>query len=55
MNSGLRVARIFDWGPQSSNHMQIRNVIRNFQKEGIFMDQKYFRMEDQKPGAWVRA
>ena len=54
MNSGVGVARIFHWGGegQSANHMQY-GVIINFQKEGLFMGQKYLRMEDQKPEAWL--
>ena len=52
LKSGIGVARNFDWGPQSANHMQF-DVIKIFQKKEFFMGQKYLRMKDQKPGAWI--
>ena len=51
LNSGVSVARIFDWGaPLCKSHTAPYDVIRNFQTEKLFMGQKYLRMEDQKPG-----
>ena len=47
LNFGIDVARIFDQGAQSANHMQY-DVIRKFYREGLLMGQKYLRIEDQK-------
>ena len=44
LNSGVIAAKIFDWGAQFVNNMQY-DVIRNFQKKGLFMGQKHRRME----------
>ena len=46
LNSGTGVARIFDWGKEAqfANHMQY-DIIRNFQKEKLFMGQKCLGMK----------
>ena len=43
----IGVARIFDWGAQTTNHMQRRH--QNFSKEKLSVKQRYRRTEDQKP------
>ena len=45
----IDVARIFDWGVAQNHKITSNDVIRNF-KRGIFLwEQRYRRMEDQKP------
>ena len=45
----ISLARIFDCGG-SKTKITCKDVIRNFQKKGLFMGQRYTRMENQKPG-----
>ena len=55
LNSGIGVAGIFDWGWGAIRKSRQYDAIRNFQKQGLFIGQKYLRMEDQKSGALVGA
>ena len=41
------VVRIFDWGAKSQ--ITSNDVIKKFQKKDLLMEQRYHRMEDQKP------
>ena len=41
-------------GPNPQIHIQ-HDVIKIFQTETLYMEQKYLRMEHQKPGAWISA
>ena len=43
----IGVARIFDWGAQTTNHMQWR--LQKFSKKELFAEKRYCRMEDLKP------
>ena len=43
----IGVARIFDWGAQTTNHMQWRH--QKLQKRNFLRGQRYRRMEDQMP------
>ena len=43
----MDVAKIFDWGIQTTTHMQRRH--QKFLKKKLFVEQRYRNMEDQKP------
>ena len=51
----IGVARIFDWGTEAKPQITRNDVIKNFRKKGLFTEQRYRRMEDQKPGPGFRA
>ena len=46
----IGVARIFDLGGAAKPQITRNNVIKIFREEGLFTDQRYRRIEDQKPG-----
>ena len=41
------VAKIFDWGEGGKPHLTCDD--RNIRKEGLFVEQRFRRMEDQMP------
>ena len=45
----IGVTRIFDWG-EAKPQITRNDVIKIFQKKGLFIRQRYRRMEIQKPG-----
>ena len=45
--TNIVVANIFDWGGQTTIHLQWRH--QNFSQEEVFVGQRYRKVEDQKP------
>ena len=46
----IGVGRVFDGGGEAKTQITRYDFIKIFRIEGLFMGQRYSRMEDQKPG-----